>query len=564
MAELHAKTGSNLDPGYLFLKDGSHGYSKLRREYTQSVHLLMGLVVVVFLVTCANLASLLFVRGVESTGETSVWVALGASRQQVIRQWMTEYFLLACIGGVTGLLLSQWITDLLLLSVDEANRAWLQFEADATVILLSIGLTVAGGLLFGFLPALRASRVGIQQVMKENTSAAMGHRRSLAPFVLAGQIGATLVLVLAALLLGKTLWNLSHTPAGFETQGLAWGHPEFFKIHHPRDEITLLVQEALERLRNSPQIASASMGYALPFEWGISNSSSVMVDGYELAPGEPNIVRVAAVAPDYFGTVGIPLLRGRDFEERDRLPDAPPVAIVNERFARHYFADRNPVGQVFKPGSRSPQRIIGVVANSKSKSLREEPVDVAYYPVGLRPYPPILARGKPGVDASAVEAEIRAALRSVHEHVPIWSGTMPEAVNKSSRQERLVTSLAVAFGMLGILLAAIGLYGVTAHTLQSRRREIGLRRALGADTAAVLRLMLRQSFLITLAGIAIGLAFAIAAGRFIESLLFGVTATDPVLLGASAAIVAVVGIGAALWPALRAAKLDPSHALRCE
>ena len=557
----------NANAMYPELREGSRGYSRLRGEFSQALYALMGLAVAVFLIACANLASLLVVRGIERTGETSMRLALGAKRGQVVGQWMTECLLIAGIGGVTGVAFAYWMTELLLLFVDDSDRAWLRFQVDSTGLLVGFGLTIAAGLLFGFFPALRASRLGIQGLVKENSTTVIGRRGRVAHVVLTGQVAAALVLAVSAALFTRTLWNLNQAPAGIETETVAYAQPIFWKTDFPRDKVPSVINEVLERLRNSPNIASVSMGSGLPFVSGSGGWFAVTVPGYTFAPDEPNLAYGKAVTPGYFQTLGIPLLAGRDLREQDRLDDAPRVAIVNERFARHYFSDRDPIGQEYQSG-RPPRlrttQIVGVVADTVDSGFREEPRELVYRPVSPRGYPPIVARAKPGVDASVCEAEIRAALTSLAPKVPIESGTMKGAVQETLRRDRLVAQLSAAFGVLGILLAAVGLYGATAHMARSRRREIGLRIALGAQRSDIVRLMLRENVWVILAGIAIGLAGAIGVGRVIESLLFGVAATDPLALGIAAVLLALVALAATLWPALRAARLDPSRALRCE
>ena len=557
---------NNNNPAYPELREGSRGYTPLRKEFSQALFALMGLAVAVFLIACANLASLLVVRGIERTGETSMRLAMGANRSQIVGQWMTECMLVAAIGGSAGLILAHWMTELLLLFVNESDRGWLQFEADSTSLLVGLGLTVAAGLLFGLFPALRASRQGVQDLIKENSTTVIGRRGRVAHVVLAAQIAAALVLVVSATLFSKTLWNLNHTPTGIDTEAVAYAWPHFWKTEFPGEKIPSVIDEVLERLENSPHIASASMGIGLPFlgggAWG-----PITVPGYTLAPDEPNLVYFKFVTPGYFTTMGIPLLTGRDFEQQDRAADSDAVAIVNERFARHYFSDRDPIGREFlsgRPPKLRPTRIIGVVADSVDRSFREEPRELAYGIPSPQASGGILVRTKPGIDAAVGEAEIRAAFASLAPKVPVESGTMSKAVQYSLRRDRLVAELSAVFGVLGILLAAVGLYGATAHMARSRRREIGLRIALGAQRSDIVRLMLRDNVWVALVGIAAGLAGGFAVGQLIESLLFGVTVTDPLALGVSAGLLALAVLAASLLPALRASRLNPLESLRYE
>ncbi len=559
-----ATSGYNNDQ-YVLLRDGSRGYTPLRAEFSQALYALTGLVAAVFLIACANLASLLIVRGIERTGKTTVRLAMGANRGQLILHWMTECHLIACLGGATGLVLAPWIAEVFLLFVKESDRAWLRFEPEPTVVALAVGLTLVAAFLFGLLPAFRAHRLGIQGLLKEHSGAVIGHRGRLAHTILAMQVAIALVLVVSAGLFTKTLWKLSHTPAGLATESVAYAWPQFWKTEFPRDRVRPMIDEVIERLRNSPNIASVSEGYGLPFAYGADAWSSVRVSNYGLAPGEENLAFHNSIAPGYLKTLGIPIKKGRDFEKRDQLEDAPPVVIVNERFARHYFPDRDPIGQEFRSGrAPTPKRIIGVVGDTTDRNFREQPREFVYRPVGTQSYSPIVVRTKPGFDASLGEEEIRALLSSLAPNIPIESGTLKAAVRESLRRDQLVAQLSSSFGVLGMLLAAVGLYSATAHIARSRRREIGLRVALGAERSDVVRLLLRENVWVTLAGLAIGLAGSVGVGHVMESLLFGVSATDPLALGTASALLALVALAASLWPAFRAAKLDPSRTLRYE
>ena len=549
---------------FMVLEDGSRGYSAVRQEFSQAILVLMGLVAAVFLIACANLATLLFVRGAGRLREMSIRFALGASRAHLVRQWMTECVLLSMLGGVAGLIAARWLTDLLLYFVAEADRPWLRFQAGPMVALLSIALTVAAALLCGLLPALRATTARPEETLRAQSGALTARRGFVAQGVLAGQLATSLVLVVGAALFSRTMWNLNSVSGGFDRKAVVYGIPDFDAAHIPRDRQGDLVKEALERLDRSPLIAAASMG-STPMVFGDSGSGWVIgVAGYELAAGEDNTAWVNIASPGYFNVLGIPLIAGRDFEERDRTAAGTrtKVIIINEKLARHYFAGRNPVGEKLTYGT--PMEIIGVVKDTKNTSLRAGHRDLVYFPSSLVGSNPVVARPAAGVAPRVVEAEMRAAFAAVAKDVPVKIAPLEEAVQRSLSRDRLVAQLSAAFGLLGILLASIGLYAAIAHSVSSRTREIGIRLAIGAKARDVIRMVLRESLRVTAIGVMIGLPLAMAGSRLISALLFEVSPSDPPTLVISALFLALTGIAAAWWPARRASRLDPSTTLRCE
>jgi predicted permease len=555
-------------PDKLVLEDGSHGYSDVRLEFSGSVLVLMGLVATVFLIACANIATLLFVRGAGRTREMSIRVALGAGRAQLIQQWMTECLLVSALGGVAGLATAHWITDLLLYFVAEPDRPWLRFQAGPIVVVAAIALTLAAGLVCGLLPAIRATRVEPERLLGAQPGTATERRGVAAQGMLAGQLAASLVLVVGGALFARTLWNLNAASAGFDRKTVVYAIPSLNTASIPRDRFPGVVVGALERLKRSPLVAAASLG-SPPILWGRSSFGYVArVANYTLRPDEDNAVYTNSAYQGYFDVLGIPLIAGRDFEERDRPgPDDLPgkAIIVNESFAHHYFGNRSPVGEkIAWTFLSTPIEIVGVVKDIKNKTLRDGRKDEAYFPIGLNGWSAVIARAKPGVSPSSLEPEIRAAFADDAKKVSLEMAPLEDAVQRSLGRDRLIAQLSAAFGALGILLASMGLYATIAHTASSRIREIGIRIAIGAKSRDVIWMVMEQSLVVTAIGVLIGLPMAMVGSRLISSLLFEVSPSDAQTLAASATILALTGIAAGWWPARSAARLDPSRTLRYE
>jgi putative ABC transport system permease protein len=550
----------------LVLEDGSHGYSPTRQEFSRSVVVLMGLVAAVFLIGCANVATLLFVRGAGRAREMSIRLALGAARSQLARQWMTECFVLAAIGGLAGLVTARWITDLLLTFVADGDRAWLRYHADPAVVLVGLGLTLAAGLLCGLLPAIRAA--GAQpDAMRWTLPGALAPRRGpIAQCVLAAQLAASLVLVVGGALFARTLWNLNGASPGFDRHGIVYGVADLAAGDVARSRRGEVVRDAMDRLRQSPLVDAVSMGEP-PMVWGNGGFGFVSsVQGYVPGRDDDNTAYGKVVDSGYFGTIGIPFVAGRDFERSDHPQPGQPytVTIVNQHFARHYFGDANPIGKRFVLSNRTFLTIVGVVGDARYVTLREAPRDTLYFPIGVAASSAVMARPRPGVSTAAVASAMRRAFAAAAKGVPVDIQPLEQAVQRSIGRDRLVARLSAAFALLGLLLASIGLYGAIAHSVKSRTREIGIRIAVGAQVPDVVWMVLKQGLAITAAGVLVGLPLAMAGSRLIASLLFDVSPWDPLVLAVSAALLTAVALAATLGPAWRAARLDASRTLRYE
>jgi macrolide transport system ATP-binding/permease protein len=535
------------------------GYSEVRNEFSKAILVLMALVGVVLLIACANLSTLLFVRGAGRAGEMSLRLALGASRGQLVRQWITEYLLIAAAGGVGGLFVARWAVDALLYFLREDSRQYLKFQATPTMLLAAIGLTLFTTLLFGLLPALRSSQATPGAALKESQRSILGRKRWLGRGVLAFQIAASLALVTGAALFVRTLTKLNSDSGNTARSEIVYAHVRFPRGTQGPDGF---LDDITDRLRQSAVFAAVGCG-RLPLSGGGSWSWTT-VPGYVAKPADDNIVYHAWAAPGYFRATGIELIAGRDFEEKDRVVPNQ-VIIVSESFAKHYFEGRNPIGERVRVTHDGRYvEIIGVVRDVKYSGLRGDLSDVAYTPSPRSWAGTIIARPASAGQQAAALREIQSAVRAASKTALIETGTLEEVIQLALRRDRLVAQLSAVLGLLGLLLAAIGLYGVMAHEVISRTREIGIRMALGAKPWTIVGNMLREAALVTGLGVLVGFPVSVFSARFVESLLYGVTPSDPIAFIAAATILAAAALLAAFWPARRAALLNPVESLRSE
>jgi predicted permease len=559
--EAQAERGDNTRPEFMILEDGSHGYSEFRIEYSRALVILTGLVATVLLITCSNLASLLFVRAARRADEMSIRTALGATRGQLVRHWLTECLLLASAGGLAGLLAARWIAEVLLTFVPEENRPALEFQASPPVLLFSLALTLAAGLLVGLLPALRASRVDLVTALRAHATAA-AHRGTVARVVLAGQIAVSLALVVGSVLFVRTLSNLNNVDAGFDRESVVVATPQFYRlVQYPTTRRREVMETALTALRGAAEFRAVAVGPPPIYQGGPGGWAWARVPGYTLAPNEDNSIYFYSVSPGYFGALSIPFIAGRDFEEQDAASRAR-VVIVSQRLAEHYFAGRNPTGQRLSWGTSEPVEIVGVVGDIRNERLREPPKEIVYEPMRSTSTATIIARPAAGIDADTAERKLQAVLATAAPEVPFNSGQLAGAVRDSLGRDRLLTQLSGAFGVLALLLASIGLFGSVAHWASGRTRELAIRLTLGASRWHVVRVVLAQSVSVTVSGVLVGVPLSMTITRLLDPLLFGVTTSDPIALGVAVLLLCGAGLLAASWPAVRAARLNPLDALR--
>ncbi len=542
------------------LMAGGKGISQLRRRASEPLHILMALVGVVLLISCANVANLLIERAARRQKEISMRLALGASRWRLIRQLLTESVLLAVLGGAAGLLFAAWGTSVILALVSRQN-SYLPLSADPDLLVLGFTLVISlgTGVLFGLAPALRATRTDLTSALKEGARTLAGHT---------SHFGLAKLLVGAGLFV-RSLQNLHGQDLGFDRENVLLVGIDPRVAGYQPSQLPSLYRLLQDRVSGLPGVRSASLSLT-GLVSGSMRSESISVQGYTSRRGEDTNVQINLVAPRYFETVGMRLLLGREIGFRDTESSAK-IAVINETMARYFFPNQNPLGRRFGFGDRNHSgdiEVVGVVRDAKYNSLREKPTRMVYCLVvqmtgGERYLYDMEVRTKS--DPATMAAGVRRAIAEIDKSLPLTQvTTLTEQVDRSLSQERLVARLSSFFGLLALLLACIGLYGIMAFAVVRRTNEIGVRMALGARASDVLWMVLREALLLVGAGTVIGLPVALASSRLIASQLFGLTPADPLTISVATLMLAGVATLACYLPARRASRVEPMLALRYE
>jgi predicted permease len=547
---------------------GAQGLTEARHTYTQSIQILAALVALVLLVACANVANLLLARGAARVREITVRLALGASRARLLRQLLTESVLLALLGAIAGLAFAWWgRAALLALQPLGASADRLELRLDWRVLAFTTAVALATGILFGLAPAWRATRLDLAAGFSGGTRLLGGERSRLARILMVVQIALSLVLLVGAGLFTRTLRNLQGLDAGFNRRQLVLFSVDGIAGGHKAAELAALHNRFTERIAALPGVAAVTFSQ-MPVLSGSSWTSGVHVQGHTPAPGENRNVLMNGVQPAFFSTYELPLLAGRAFTARDDAA-APKVAIVNQAFARKYFGDASPLGRRFgsgEPANAGDFEIVGVVRDGKYTRLRDEARPAAFLPYGQLKnawggHYAVRVNG----DAGTYAPMLRGILREIDPNLPLANfRTQEEQVARSLAPERMFARLSSFFGLLALLLASIGLYGLLSYSVLRRTGEIGLRMALGAVPGQVLWLVVRESLYLAALGVVLGLGCAWGVARLVASQLYGLSASDPVTYAAVGLLLVAVAMIASLLPARRAAKVDPMVALRTE
>jgi len=535
--------------------------------------ILLGAVAFVMLIACANVANLSLTRATARRQEIAVRLALGASRRRVMRQLLTESVLLATMGGAGGLLLAAWGADLLLRLAPEDLPRIHEAHVDGRVLAFTFAVALVTGILFGLVPALAASNPDLNETLKDGGRGGTGSakRQRVRNIFVIAEVTLALVLLIGAGLMLKSFWRLQGVDPGFNPDGVLTMRMMLpFETYQKPAQRSAFYRQALERIQSAPGVETVSATSRIPLS---QSGTSGTISGENSAVG-PNDLPVEAewrwITPDYFKAMATTLLEGRAFTEAD-TEGAPLVAIVDESFARRYYPNDNPVGKRIKRGKLDSTRpwmtIIGVVRHVQSRRLDATSGVQVYFPFYQDPtaYNMSLVIRTSAADPLALSATVRAAIQSLDANQPVFDVfTLRQIVGDSLSQRRFAMLLMGLFATVALLLAGVGLYGVMAYAVTQRTHEIGIRMALGAESRDVLRLVVKQGMMLALIGVGIGLVASVALTRLLISLLFEVSATDPVTFAAIALLLTGVAMLACYIPARRATKVDPMVALRYE
>ena len=560
---------------HISLVPARRGLSGLRDRVTRPLLLLMGLVGLVLLIACANVASLLLTRASKRQREIAVRAALGAGRARLVRQLFTESLLLAILGSLAGLILAHYGEQFILaLPFAGATPLTINLHSDGTMLVFFACAVLLTTILFGSAPAWRALRVDLNGALKAGARSVLGagaraSRWGLSNSIVISEVALSVVLLAAAGMLVRSLVNLRNVNPGFNQQDVLVASIDPALIKYRGERSLNLYGQLTDAIAALPGVRSVTLSAVPPMSRG-QWRTGVYVRGHVAGAGENATVPWNLIAPDFFRTLEVPLLRGRDFTPRDDAR-APRVAIINEAMARFYFGNTSAIGRHLSltgPGGEEIE-IVGVVGNAKYSNLRQPTQRMVYLPYmqapgGSLPFGMVLELRTAGNPDGFVRA-VRQAIRGISKQIPILGFTMlAEEVNNSLAQERTVAELSCLFGLLALILAAVGLYGVLAYTVSRRTSEIGIRMALGAQPREVQRMVLRECLGLVTIGLAIGVPLTIAVAHLMSSQLYGVSQGDPLTIFAAVGLQTVVAALASYLPARRAAKVDPMVALRFE
>ena len=547
----------------LAARQGSAGFSWL----------LLGIVLLVLLIACADVAGLMLARSETRQKEIAVRLALGGPRRRIMMLHMAEALLISGLGAIVGCFLAGWATRLIVLTAPQTLDLPLERASsvlDLRVLVFTGLVALASALISALVPALKYSRADLVLGIKSDSgrSNAIGGRFSPQAMLVVVQVAASVLLLVGAGLLTRTLWHASQVRLGFDPEHTVFASTDLIRQGYDKNAAANLLDPLLDSLRAQPGVESAALGTP---PMGGDMSTSVKIEGHDSAPGKKEGIRGARVSPGYFTTVGIPLLSGRDFKRSDAA-GAPGTAIVSEAFARKYWPNESALGKHIEQVGIHNQtfEVVGVVGNTANRDLRREPPAVAYFPLDqsylMFPWQPdvsMLARGQG--DPGLLLGSIRKAVAGVDSALPVFrTRTLKEYVAGTLGQEKFLARLLLVFALVAVVLAAAGVFGLMSYSTERATHDFGVRMALGAQSRHVLWLVLRKGLTLAVMGLVLGLGASLWLTRLLVSLLFGVSPTDAVTFIAVAAVMVMVALLACYLPARRATRVDPLVALRNE
>jgi predicted permease len=536
-----------------------------QKELRQFFAIQFGIVIIVLLIACANVAGLQLASTAARQKEIGVRLALGAGRWRIVRQLLTESTLLALFGGVCALLVANWLTDWIRTALSDEQRekqAQIAFTLDWRILGFTLGLSIFTGLLFGLAPAVQSTRLNLIPLLKDSGASVSRKSRSrLRNVLVIAQIALSMILLVSAGLCVRTLQNARAINLGFAMDNLLTAKLDLGRQNYSEKQGYVFYQQLLERMNSLPGVQAASLAINVPLQ-NSSYGNNVGVEGQ----GDFNL-RYNIVTPGYLDTLGIPLLFGRDFNEKDHAA-SPRVAIINESFARYAWPNENPVGKFFNWRERAggyPVEVIGVMRDIKVTDLFDDPPRFAYFPLAQRYDGGMTLQMRTSIQPEQLLAAVQQEIRAIDPKLPVYNvKTVDQYRRDALSEKRIQAGLIGGFGLLALVLASLGLYGVLSYGVAQRTSEIGIRMALGAQSREVLRLIVGQGIKLIAIGLAIGLAGALAVTRVLKSVLYGVSTTDPLTFAVIALLLTSVALLACWIPARRATRVDPLIAFRQE
>jgi predicted permease len=553
------------------LHDARTGVFGGRDDFAQQLKILLGVSMLVLLIACINVANLLLARATSRTKEVGVRLSIGASRLRLVRQFLTESLVLSLLGGAAGLLIAWGASRVLVLLLTERKQDFALLPAmDWHVLIFTVAVTVITGVLFGLAPALRSTGVNLNDSLRDGgRTTASGSRLNLAKGLVIVQVAFSLLLVAGAGLFLRTLWNLQSVNLGYPKEHLLLISADGVSAGYKGPQLSSLWRDLTERVRGLPGIQGATYSINGIFS-GSESADEIDVEGFTASKREEKFSRFDMVGPQYFSTVGIPMLLGRDIGQQDTTA-SPHVCVINEALAKTFFNGRNPLGRHITEkfgDKKNVMEVVGVAKNARDHRLRGEVPPRFYIPAdqGMEgPNEWAIFEIRTAGDPEQMVASVRKTILSVNEDLPVGAARpVVMSVDRTNAQPRMVARLCSIFGIIALLLAATGLYGVLSYGVARRTNEIGIRMALGAGKGRVIQMILRETGIMIVFGVVAGVIFTAVGVQLIKSNLFGLSALDPLTVLSAVVILTAVALLAGYIPAARAARVNPTQALRHE